>query len=194
MERATEDDKELLADLLTTPPTPAISVVKPAPAEPPKEPRSHQPRTNKKSTYNKCMDSLAYAGAVFIACMLWFFGASFTLEFLRWAGVNIAKLHYAQWLIPATITACELQLWPRASATWHKWAVWLSVLAFDVGTSFAGAVQWGAGKTIPLFIGVTVPNSGTILWALALGAGLIFAFIPEKIARWAVKELVGVWN
>lgn len=141
----------------------------------------------------KILDSAAYLGGLAIGIGIWIAGAYFTLVFLGQMGIKLSALGWGQWLIPAVISACELRLWPRAGTLWQRWIVWLVVLTFDVGTSWAGLVAWGAGRHIPLFDGIALPESGWSLRILALVLGLAFAFMPEKIVRWAVPEIRAVW-
>jgi hypothetical protein len=144
--------------------------------------------------YQQSLESLAYIGSLLIAAGLWAAGAYFTLRFIETLGVDFMSLGVFAWAIPAIISAIELSLWPRAGRGWQRVLVFSLVLAFDVGSSFAGVVSVGAGKTFALFNGVTLPKSGAGLWVIAIGAGLVFAFIPEKIGRWAVRELRAVWK
>jgi hypothetical protein len=93
------------------------------------------------------------------------------------------------WLIPAIVTAVELKLWPQASSVLIRWAVFLGVLTFDVGSSFAGFTSWAGGRTIPLFTGFTFPSTGWGVWLPGILLGLLFAFGPERLVRYAVGEL-----
>jgi hypothetical protein len=132
---------------------------------------------------------MAYVASLAIAGGLWAAGAFFTLVFLRGAGVPLAPAQLVAWLVPAFVSAVELKLWPARGRSPIRALVWLGVVTFDVGASFAGLVQWGAGRRINLFTGFTLPTTGAALWVFALGAGLVFAFAPEKIGKWAGREL-----
>jgi hypothetical protein len=132
---------------------------------------------------------LAYAGVLGIAGILWYFGAGFTLTFLTTLAPRIGTMGAFAWLIPAIITAVELKLWPHASSVLTRWAVFLGVLAFDVGTSFAGFTSWAGGRTIPLFTGITFPTQGWPLWVTGAALGLLFAFGPERLTRYAISEI-----
>jgi hypothetical protein len=190
-------DQAYLAQLFANPAPVAAST----PADRPTTEQTVKPeRTTERKTskhhdiYQQSLESLAYLGSLLIAAGLWAAGAYFTLRFIETLGVDFMSLGIFAWAIPAIISAIELSLWPRAGRGWQRVLVFSLVLAFDVGSSFAGVVSVGAGKTFALFNGVTLPKSGAGLWVIAIGAGLVFAFIPEKIGRWAVRELRTVWK
>jgi hypothetical protein len=129
-----------------------------------------------------------------VALGLWIAGARFTLQFLTRIGVTLAGIGALQWLIPVAITATELFFWPRRGSQIQQGVMFAAVLAFDVGTTYAGIVELTAGRMIPLFAGFQLPHSGPALVALGGACGLLFAFGPEKIARWAVGDLYSVWR
>jgi hypothetical protein len=182
-------DQDLLKQFFAS----AQATIPPAADKPtPKSERKAKRTIN--DLYQRLWESLAYIGSVFIAGGMWYIGASFTLQFLAGLGIQTAGLGFAAWLIPAVITAVELTLWPRLDKGWQRSLVFLTILAFDVGSTFAGIMGVGAGQTYNLFTGIKLPQSGIALWIIAGGAGLIFAFLPEKIGRWAVKELHGLWR
>lgn len=191
------EEQALQAGLILTPATslaPSMPTIEQPPAQPKVQPRTTT--TRKPSSFqflDQLTESLAYLGGAAIAAGLWIAGAFFTLVFLRTMGVNLASLAWGQWLIPATITACELKLWPRQDGAWQRSVVWFLVLGFDVGTSFKGLIVWGAGREVPLFTGWVIPSGGWVLNILALVVALAFAFGPEQLARWAVPELRNVW-
>ena len=153
-----------------------------------------KPRAKRMGLYDKVGQTMALSMAVALAIGIWIVGAKFTLDFLASMGVNLASLSYGQWLIPLAISASELWLWPKGSSIWQRWAVWLGVLLFDVGSSWAGFTEWAGGRYVPLFAGFTMPAEGFPLHGLALVLGLVFAFLPEKIGRWAVSELRTLWG
>jgi|GEM_PF-2118646 len=153
-----------------------------------------KPRAKRMGLYDKVGQTIALGMALALALGIWLVGAKFTLDFLASMGVNLASLSYGQWLIPLAISASELWLWPKGSSIWQRWAVWLGVLLFDVGSSWAGFTEWAGGRYVPLFAGFTMPSEGFPLHGLALVLGLAFAFLPEKIGRWAVSELRTLWG
>jgi hypothetical protein len=141
--------------------------------------------------YDRIGMTLALTLGLAVAFLLWLAGAYFTLQFLSGMGVALAGAGPAQWLIPAAITAAELWLWPRAATRPQQTALFLGVLAFDVGTSLVGLFNWGAGRVIPN-VG-TLPAGGWPLWLGAAIVALVCAFWPEKLGRWAAGELRKVW-
>ena len=155
--------------------------------------RSLAARPIPSALYDKIGTSLGLILAVALSLALWLIGAKFTLDFLKAMGLALAAIGLAAWLIPLTISAAELWLWPDDSG-WQRWAIWLAVLVFDVGSSWAGFVAWGAGRAVPLFNGFNLPDSGWPLHIIALMLGLSFAFLPEKLGRWALSELRRIWG
>lgn len=177
---------------------PAAGIVPTAPAapeHPAPPPSSTSPSTTrrpaKQGLYDRIGMTLALGLGLAVAFLLWLAGAYFTLQFLSGMGVMLAGAGPAQWLIPAAITAAELWLWPRAATRPQQTALFLGVLAFDVGTSLIGLFNWAAGRLIP---GVgTLPAGGWPLWAGAAIVALVCAFWPEKLGKWSVSELRKVW-
>lgn len=187
------DDQALLESLMATPAQPAMATAAPAgaaaaPAIEAQQRASSKPRS-KPGIYDQTLEAMAYVASLAIAGGLWAAGAFFTLVFLQGAGVPVSPAMALAWLAPAFISAVELKLWPARGRSPIRALVWLGVVVFDVGASFAGLVEWGAGRRINLFTGITLPSAGAALWAFALGAGLVFAFAPEKIGKWAIREL-----
>ena len=166
-------------------PPPATTTPDVIRAQPATKPRSKQ------GLYDRLGMTLAFSLGLAVAFLLWLAGAFFTLQFLSGMGVTLAAAGAAQWLIPAAITAGELWLWPRATTRPQQTALFLAVLAFDIGTSLFGLRDWAAGRVIPN-VG-TLPAAGWPLWAGALVVALICAFWPEKLGRWAAGELRRVW-
>lgn len=191
-----KSDAQLQAEMILEPTVPLVA--QPAAshvAQPKEQPQPRRTSSRRISTaYDKAGTTVAYAGAMFLAGLLWYLGAFFTLTFLQTQGLEIQHLGLVAWLVPLGITAIELWLMPRTGTRWQSVLVFLAVLAFDVGTSWSGAITWGAGKHIALFNGFTLPKAGLTLHALALVLGLVFAFLPEKIGRWAAAELWHVWR
>lgn len=185
-----EQDAALLGELIiesppeapTKPTVPQITTQKrPRPAAPP-------------TLYFKIQTTIALTFAMLIAGLLWITGAFFTLQALETFGIKLAGIGVWQWFIPIAITASELALWPRRSTAKLQFIFFIGVLLFDIGTSFAGLIEWGAGRTFPLFEGITIPDAGWGLRLTALVVALIFAFGPERLARWAGPELWKLWK
>lgn len=190
------DDQALLESLVGGQPQPAMAAAAPAGAaaavDPPAQQRASSKPRSKPGIYDQTLEAMAYVASLAIAGGLWAAGAFFTLIFLQGAGAPVAPAHAVAWLVPAFVSAVELKLWPARGRSPIRALVWLGVVVFDVGASFAGLVEWGAGRRINLFTGIILPSSGAALWAFALGAGLVFAFAPEKIGKWAIRELRGL--
>ena len=146
------------------------------------------------AAYERLGRSVALLGALAVALGLWIAGAFFTLQFLARMGVPLTGLGSLQWLIPVAISAAELFFWPQRGSRALQGLMFLAVLTFDVGTTYAGIVELGAGRVIPLFAGIHLPAGGVGLAGLGVGCGLLFAFGPEKIGRWAVADLCTLWR
>lgn len=188
-----KDDDQLIAELLAAAGVAKAAATLPQVATPPAERQQTASKPRAKQTlYDRVGMSLALSLGLGVAFLLWLAGAFFTLQFLAGMGVTLAAAGIAQWLIPAAITAGELWLWPRASTRPQQTALFLLVLAFDVGTSLIGLHNWAAGRTIPN-VG-TLPAAGWPLWAGALIVALVCAFWPEKLGRWSVSELIKAWR
>lgn len=193
MENPTKNE-QLLADLINQPvAAPAVS----PPTDHQQTITQQRPRATNRTVgglYDKLGLTLALIASLAVAAFIWYAGAYFTLWFLERAGLALAGAGHAKWVIPAAITAGQLWLWPRANSPWQSMLVFLGFLAFDVGTSWGGFTNWAAGRRVEMFSGFTIPNQGMWLHGLALICGLGFAFLPEKIARWALSELRRTWR
>lgn len=196
------DDVEraaLLGQLLNQPPVepPAASSRPVAPAATP-APATSSPRRRAAPAvsgfYDKVQRSIALVFAMFVAGALWLAGAYFTLEALAAVGVKLAAVGWWQWAIPVAITATELGMWPRKASGRLQFFFFAAVVLFDVGTSYAGLVAWGAGRTLPIFQDLTLPAGGPVLGGLAVAVALVLAFIPERLARWAGPDLWALWS
>lgn len=165
------------------------------PAEPRRQRQTRQARqvSQEPGLYDRVGQTAALIMALIMAFGLWFVGARFTLEFLASMGIVLASIGIAKWLIPLLVSAAELWLWPQGLG-WQRWCIWSVVLIFDVGSSWAGFVVWASGRYVPLFQGFTLPTGGVWLHGIALALGLAFAFLPERLGRWAIGELQTVWG
>lgn len=140
--------------------------------------------------YDKIGRTGAYCGVIAIGGLLWYVGAFYTLAALRSFGLQANGVLW--WIVPVIITMIELWLMPKKSQNGLLLAAFGLVLLVDVGTSWQGLTSF-AGKTLPLFGGVTLPASGTGLHGTAAIIALVLAFIPEKIARAGAVELKKLW-
>ncbi len=179
------------------PVAPAPQAVEPPPATISTKKRAQRNASVQvKDTYERVGTTIALLGALAGCIGLWWVGAYFTLRFLTNLGIALA--HWGVWayLIPLTITAAELFLWPgRMSSRWHTlW--WVAVLAFDVGSTASGVVVVLAGRTIPLFTasGITVPQDGAVLIGLGVVVGLVCALAPEKYGKRVLNDLYALWS
>lgn len=160
------------------------------------------------------------AFVVTVAGLIWWLDGFFTLQFVNgpsnWLYQRVTTFH---WLLPWGVTVGTLYLWPskkkrevvarlkevwltdQLEASYLKYArarkamiigiiFWLGLLIFNIGTSTTGVVTWGAGRTIGLFGGFTLPQDGTSLRVLAVLLGALGAFAPEQLLKWAEAE----WN
>lgn len=188
-----EQNDQLLASLISAAPASPAAPVSIAPPAHQARPERRGPSIGK-GLYDRAGMTLALLLTLAIGAGLWAGGAFFTLSFFTSIGMQLDPRNAAAWLLPLAITASELWLWPRANQRWQAVLIFFAVLAFDVGTSWAGAVQWGSGRHIPLFAGFTLAQGGWPLHVLALTAGLSFAFLPEKLARYGLAELQRTWR
>lgn len=154
--------------------------------------RPQRPKAKPNTTYDKTLESMAYIASFCMALALWYIGAYFTLAAV--AQLGIATSHLAWWLIPIAITAIELSLIEKIKGGWQSIAIFTTVLALDIASSWYGIVTKLGGEFVPLGAGFSIPTTGTALHAGAILASLVFAFAPEKIARWAFAELRRVWK
>lgn len=182
---------DILKETPAQPTSPAMLATEPIQREQaPSRPQRPKPKSN--TTYDKTLESLAYVASFCIAAALWYVGAYFTLAAI--AELGIATTHLAWWLIPLAITAIELSLIEKIKGGWQSIAIFASVLALDIASSWYGIVTKLGGEFVPLGAGFSIPTTGTVLHAGAIIASLIFAFAPEKIARWAFSEIGRVWK
>ena len=171
-----------------TPPTPE--------SPPPEELRPSRTASRRStlaanSTYDKIGLTVALFVALAFAAIMWLAGAFFTLTAL---GINLgAGWALAWWLLPLLITGIEIWLMPRAGMGGRLITMFGIVLALDVASSWYGVIKWLGGRFITLGPGFTVPEGGPVLHILAVIAGLVLAFYPEKLARKAWAELMKVW-
>ena len=187
--KAKPEEQALLESLINPPiqPTMATAVAATTPVQ--AQPRATTKPRSKPSIYDQTLEAMAYITCLAIGVGLWAAGAFFTLIFLEGEGVPVAPAQALAWLIPAFVSAVELKLWPARGHSPIRGLIWFGVLTFDVGTSFAGLMEWGSGRHFNFFTGITLPTTGATLWLVALAFGLLFAFAPERIGKFAVREL-----
>lgn len=198
-------DKELQADLIlgsavaasSPSSTPPIDV---QPAEAPvipARPRQQRAQARAKAAGNSidiALTATAYIGVILLAGLIWYLGAFYTLLFVQSIVPSVERLHLWKWSIPLIVTAIELKMWPKPGTAKLLWAVFVSFLIFDVGSSYSGFTGWAAGRTIPLFEGFTFPESGSALTITGIILGMVFAFAPERMVRAAAAELMTLWK
>jgi hypothetical protein len=142
---------------------------------------------------SKLGETLAALFALAIAGGLWYLGAQFTLLALAAIGIPIVQLGHWRWLIPGGISAVELRWWPRGIA--EAKALSFAVIALiDGASTLYGLVLWGAGRTLPLATGLTIPRNGLGLVVPALVAALVLTFVPERLALRMLSELRLIWS
>lgn len=165
----------------------------PAEAEPASQPakRTTMPRKINMDTYNKVGYTVALLGAAASAILLWVIGANYTLEGLQLFGIKAEGVEW--WALPLIVTAIELWLMPKRSSKPLIIIFFLIILAFDVLTSWYGLNLDLAGRTLPLATGLTLPRGGIAFHVSMIALSLAFAFIPEKLAKVAIKEAGVTW-
>ena len=161
----------------------------PQPAQERLQERTRRPRTG---AYDKAGQSLAYFASGLLSIALWYAGAYFTIAALKSFGINASGPVW--WLIPGAITVIEIWLMPRAGVRWQAVSFFAVVLLADVLSSWYGVVATLGGRFLPLGAGWTIPESGPALQIGAIAISLIFAFMPERLARWSISELWKVWK
>src|SRR4051812_35132694 len=142
---------------------------------------------------SKLGETLAALFALAVAGGLWYLGAQFTLLALESVGIPIALLGHWRWLIPAGISAIELRWWPRGVAE-TKALSFAIVALIDGASTLYGLVLWGAGRTLPLATGITIPHAGLGLVVPALLAALVLTFVPERLTLRMLNELRLIWS
>ncbi|NJO82514.1 MAG: hypothetical protein HC828_06600 [Blastochloris sp.] len=158
------------------------------------------PPTAIRGWYRRIGTSIALIGAALIGGLMWYYGGVFTLDFLgdtiTWLGAFMRTAPWWQfWWIPLVVSTIEIFLWPRRERRMLIWSLrlglWLAVLAFDVYTTMRGVETLIAGQLTPL-----IDNTDVARWVV-IGVsgvvGLVFAYVPEKIARWVLSDLWNLW-
>jgi hypothetical protein len=173
----------------TTSPQPAAAAT-PAVETPAVERRS---RRRSSTLLSKLGETLAALFALAVAGGLWYLGAQFTLLALESVGIPISQLSHWRWLIPAGISAVELRWWPRGVAE-TKALSFAVVALIDGASTLYGLVLWGAGRTLPLATGLTIPHAGLGLVVPALLAALVLTFVPERLTLRMLSELRLIWS
>ena len=64
----------------------------------------------------------------------------------------------------------------------------------DGASTLYSLVLWGAGRTLPLATGVTIPHAGLGLVVPALLAALVLTFVPERLTLRMLSELRLIWS
>lgn len=148
-------------------------------------------RKSQNDLYNKIGYSLAILASFGVAGLFWYIGAYYTLRGLTAFGLDVQSLTW--WLLPIFITAVELWLMPKKGTAGFAVVMFFMILGFDVLTSWFGLINDLAGRNLPLGAGITLPTGGTVLHSLCIVLSLVFAFLPEKLGRWAYREITGTW-
>lgn len=168
---------------------PPITLPEPPTASLNKPPRSKPLRPG---WYDQLGITGAYAATLALSGLLWYWGAFFTLAALTAFGITTNNP--AWWFLPAGITLVEIWLMPRAGLGWQSVVAFVLVLAFDISTSWYGAIDRLAGELVPLGPGFRLPTGGIALHIGVILVALALAFIPEKLGRWSVGQLVAQWR
>lgn len=154
--------------------------------------RRERRRRIKPGTYDKIGTSITYSAGIAIAGLLWIAGAYFTLQALK--AFNVRTTSILWWTVPIAITAIELWQMPKAGQRWQASLLFVCILGIDVASSWYGLLETVAGRFVPLGTGFTIPTGGTALHLGVVIVALVFAFLPEKLIRWAVDELATLWG
>ncbi len=152
-----------------------------------------RPRRRSSTLLSKFGETLAALFALAVAGGLWYLGGRFTLLALEAIGIPVAQLGHLRWLIPAGISAVELRWWPRGVAE-TKALSFAVVALIDGASTLYGLVLWGAGRTLLLATGLTIPHAGLGLVVPALLAALVLTFVPERLTLRMLSELRLIWS
>ena len=68
------------------------------------------------------------------------------------------------------------------------------VALIDGASTLYGLVLWGAGRTLPLATGLTIPREGIGLVLPAQLAALVLTFVPERLTLRMLSELRLIWS
>jgi hypothetical protein len=184
---AVEEERNRLMTSQTANPSPAPAASTATPAT------ESRTRRRPATVLGKLGETLAALFALAVAGGLWYLGAQFILLALAAIGIPVAELGHWRWLIPAGISAVELRWWPRAIA--EAKAISFAVVALlDGASTLYGLVLWGAGRTLPLATGISIPHDGLGLVVPALLAALLLAFVPERLTLRMLSELRMIWS
>jgi hypothetical protein len=193
MQQSEEDTSAFLQSLVLQPEAAPTKSAAPSASTTSTTTTASKPRVRRHpGLYDRVIESLANVAALAAAGLLWWIGAQFTLAFVTSLGADLSRLGAGQWVIPAFVTAIEIKFWPHQGTQRNLVWLFLIVAGFDLLTSVLGGAEWLAGRAIGSAI--TLPQSGTLLWAMSLGAAALCAFWPERLARTAVTELRKIWS
>ncbi len=170
-----------ILDVITQPTQPERTTTQP----------KERARTRHKDMYDKVGYTIALIASLAIAGLFWYIGAYYTLRGLSAFKVNTSS--GAWWILPLAITAVELWLMPKRGTRWQAVGMFMLILAFDIATSWHGLLADLGGKSLPLATGITLPNGGAEFHLLCVVISLACAFLPEKLGKWAYREITGTW-
>ena len=139
-------------------------------------------------------ETVAVLAALALAGAIWWLGAWCTLTALRAVGIPVHQLGLWQWLIPIGASVIELLWWPNTAQAAYKGLSFTVISALDVLSTFHGAAIWARNRSLPLATGITVPTEGAGLIVPAAIVSIVFTFVPERLGRWAVRELWAIWT
>lgn len=169
-----------------SPSTPII-----APRRTPSKQSRVMAKTFAQSAYDKLGYTIACLAGLVLAIGLWIAGGYFTLQAVR--SITTINTSLWWWSLPLAITAVELWLMPKRGVAPASIIIFLVVLALDILTSWHGLTTTLSGRMLPLGAGWQIPSTGMTLHGIAIIISFVFAFAPEKMARWATRELWELW-
>ena len=136
-----------------------------------------------------------------MAGLIWYFSGIFTLDYLRdmfpqLAPVMAESPWWQVWLIPLSISAMELFLWPHRERRLGIFSIrlilWGAMLAFDVLTTYRGILPIVRQQDLPFVL------VADWRWWLDHGTslliGAVFAYLPERTIRWVLADLWALWG
>ena len=171
-----------------------------AAADPISSPRRRAGLQTLNRLYRRFGTTLALCGAGVLGGLIWYYSSIYTLDYLADTFVHVAQFARSepQWkafLIPATVSAIEIFLWPQRERRFEVFVlrllVWLFILFGDIFTTWRGVLPLIQSAKLPFELNVN--ERGIFDGGVSFIIGGMFAFLPEKILRWVLHDMWELW-